>query len=140
MKRHLHKHLPSLLILAGTLLLAACSGQAPCDGSCTRLNPAPEETSVPCKKLKVCLENSLSMDGYLKGVTEFNTNLQNITFAAERATEAGTTELFYRNSLVHPFKGNIKDFVKNATNTDMFKNYGIKVKHLTNFLNDNGDH
>lgn len=120
MKRHLLKQLPRLLSLAGALLLAACGGQAPCDGSCARLNPAPEETSVPCKKLKVYLENSLSMDGYMKGFTQFNTNLQNITFAAERATEAGTTELFYRNSLVHPFKGNIKDFVKNATNTDMF--------------------
>lgn len=120
MKRHLQKQLTCLLFLAGTLMLAACNGHAPCDGSCTKLNPAPEETSVPCKKLKVYLENSLSMDGYMKGFTEFNTNLQNITFAAERATGAGATELSYRNSLVHPFKGNIKDFVKNATNTGMF--------------------
>lgn len=120
MKRHLQKQLTCLLFLAGTLMLAACNGHAPCDGSCTKLNPAPEETSVPCKKLKVYLENSLSMDGYLKEHTLFKTNLQNITFAAVGATEADTTELFYRNSLVHPFKGDIKDFVKNATNTGMF--------------------
>ncbi len=120
MKRHLQKQLTCLLFLAGTLMLAACNGHAPCDGSCTKLTPAPEETSVPCKKLKVYLENSLSMDGYLKEHTLFKTNLQNITFAAVGATEADTTELFYRNSLVHPFKGNIKDFMKNATNTDMF--------------------
>ena len=130
MKRHLHKHLSSLLILAGTLLLAACSGQAPCDGSCARLNPAPEETSVPCKKLKVYLENSLSMDGYLKGHTLFKTNLQNITFA----TEADTTELFYRNSLVHPFKGNIKDFMKNATNTDMFPKGSLGTTNIEEMM------
>lgn len=120
MKRHLQKQLTCLLFLAGTLMLAACNGHAPCDGSCTKLNPAPEETSVPCKKLKVYLENSLSMDGYLKEHTLFKTNLQIITFAAVGATGAGATELSYRNSLVHPFKGNIKDFVKNATNTGMF--------------------
>ncbi len=136
MKRHLHKHLPSLLFLAGTLLLAACGGQAPCDGSCARLNPAPEETSVACKKLKVYLENSLSMDGYLKGFTEFNTHLQNITFAAERATEAGSTELFYRNSLVRPFKGNIKDFVKNATNADLFPKGSLGTTNTEEIMRD----
>lgn len=134
MKRHLLKQLPCLLFLAGALLLASCSSQAPCDGSCARLNPAPEETSVPCKKLKVYLENSLSMDGYLKGFTQFNTNLQNITFAAERATEAGTTELFYRNSLVHPFKGNIKDFMKNATNTDMFPKGSLGTTNIEEIM------
>lgn len=136
MKRHLHKHLSSLLILAGTLLLAACSGQAPCDGSCARLNPAPEETSVPCKKLKVYLENSLSMDGYLKEHTLFKTNLQNITFAAVRATEAGSTELFYRNSLVRPFKGNIKDFVKNATNADLFPKGSLGTTNTEEIMRD----
>lgn len=134
MKRHLLKQLPYLLFLAGALLLAACGGQAPCDGSCARLNPAPEETSVPCKKLKVYLENSLSMDGYLKGHTLFKTNLQNITFAAERATEADTTELFYRNSLVHPFKGNIKDFMKNATNTDMFPKGSLGTTNIEEMM------
>lgn len=134
MKRHLKKHLAHLLSLAGALLLAACGGQAPCDGSCARLNPAPEETSVPCKKLKVYLENSLSMDGYLKGFTQFNTNLQNITFAAERATEADTTELSYRNSLVHPFKGTIKDFVKNATNTGMFPKGSLGTTNIEEIM------
>lgn len=115
MKRHLHKHLSSLLILAGTLLLAACSGQAPCDGSCARLNPAPEETSVPCKKLKVYLENSLSMDGYLKEHTLFKTNLLNITFAAVRATEADTTALFHYCKSLFPFTDCIGAFADKAT-------------------------
>ena len=120
MKQHLQKRLTRLLfVLASILAFAACKRPS-CDGSCAQLNPAAEETSVPCKKLKVYLENSLSMDGYLNGFTEFSTNLQNITFAAERATKADVTELFYRNSLLRPFKGNIKDFVKNATNTGMF--------------------
>lgn len=136
MKRHLKKHLAHLLFLAGTLLLASCSSQAPCDSSCARLNPAPEETSVPCKKLKVYLENSLSMDGYLKGRTLFKTNLQNITFAAGGATEAGTTELFYRNSLVQRFKGDIKDFLKNATNTDMFPKGSLGTTNTEEIMKD----
>lgn len=120
MKRHLKKCLPHLLFFATTLLLAACGIGQPCDGSCAKLNPAPEDNSVPCKKLKIYLENSLSMDGYMKGYTEFKTQLQNLTYAAERATEADTTELFYRNTSSCPFKGNIKDFVRNATNTAIF--------------------
>lgn len=135
MKRHLQKHLPLLLFLAGALLLAACSGQAPCDGSCARLNPAPDENTVPCKKLKVYLENSLSMDGYLKEFTDFKTKLQNITQTAKDATEADTTALFHYCKSLFPFKGKIEDLADSATDKK-FENEDRKTTNTEKIMKD----
>lgn len=70
-------------------------------------------------KLKVYIENSGSMNGYMQQKSEMKDAVKSYVSALDLLVD--TTELYYINSIVVPFKSNISD-LENALNPQNFAN------------------
>jgi hypothetical protein len=109
------------------ILSAACAlSLVSCGGPPARPNqnvgqPVPKsETKLTAPTIKVFVENSGSMDGYVKGKTDFETAVYSYLNAiqyADLGEQADTTvlknklELYYINSDVHSFAPDVKEFI-----------------------------
>ncbi|MCC6578037.1 MAG: hypothetical protein IT228_11900 [Flavobacteriales bacterium] len=83
--------------------------------------------SAPQKSLKfnvnVFVENSASMDGYVKGVTDFETAIYNLLADVKLSTFCDSLNLNYINSQVLKFPPDIEDFI-NKLEPTTFKERG----------------
>ena len=96
---------------------------------CTSKPPTPADTSVhekeskdlPAPLIKVYVENSGSMDGYVKGVTDFENAVYSYLSALQLAdlgkkdssSLKNRLEFNYINSKTLPYKGDLEAFIKN---------------------------
>jgi len=73
--------------------------------------------------VNVYLENSGSMDGYVKGVTDFKHSVYNFLSDVKIADVASAVNLFYINSIIIPFGSDIVEFI-DKLNPTTFKSRG----------------
>ena len=75
-----------------------------------------KEETLPTPTIKVYVENSGSMDGYVKGVTDFEnaiySYLTDLQLANLGQKDSASLELNYINSKVLPQKSDIEDFIQ----------------------------
>ena len=95
------------------LLLIACGDTSRKE---PKTNTPGEETEVVTNMIKptvnVYIENSASMDGYVKGVTEFEMSVYNYLSDIKISEVSDSLNLFYINSKVIPQGSDIEDFIK----------------------------
>lgn len=84
-------------------------------------NDDPEK--VDSIRLKVYLENSGSMDGYMINRSEFKDAVYDFVNSIDACEVVDTTELYFINSQLIPFHQKIDDYVLNMNPTS-FKQYG----------------
>lgn len=102
-----------LLTLSVVYLLSACEGgrsKAP-EGNNTPSNTQPAQ-QVKAKTVNVYVENSGSMDGYVKGVTEFEQAVYNYLSDIKISNITDTLNLHYINGLIIPQGSDIADFIE----------------------------
>lgn len=110
------------LILSATcaLFLAGCGGPPAGPNQNIEQPVQKSESQLPAPTIKVFVENSGSMDGYVKGKTDFETAvysyLNDIQYADLGAKLDSTAvknklELYYINSGVHSFAPDVKEFI-----------------------------
>jgi hypothetical protein len=122
-----------LFLTLAALLLSACSaegrkrgGNATIPDSVSTVSVAkPIVSTVPVAKpiVNVYIENSGSMDGYVKGVTEFEQAIYSYLIDIKISGIANTLNLFYINSKIIPQGSNISDFIEKLE-PDTFKEKG----------------
>ena len=83
----------------------------------------PDKMPVLKPVVNVYLENSGSMDGYVKGVTDFKHAVYSYLSDVKIAGVADTINLFYINSKIIPFGSDIAEFI-DKLNPATFKNRG----------------
>ena len=109
----------SFLLIATLYFLMACTGgRRPKDKIGTGAE-SPIDTiqiSSPADRIKpvvnVYIENSGSMDGYVKGVTEFEISIYSYLSDIKIAEIADSLNLFYINSKTIPQGSDIEDFIQ----------------------------
>lgn len=114
MKNYLFVGLSGIL-LAGLGLAIACTGR-----------PVRKESAVtpltivnqPVRDIHVYLENSGSMDGYVKGNTGFEQSIYAYLTELQIGKVVDTLDLNYVNSKVIPLKDNVEEFIHNIEPVD----------------------
>lgn len=124
-----------ILSVACALSLVGCNS---CGGPPTRPNqnvgqPVPKsETKLLAPTIKVFVENSGSMDGYVKGATDFENAVYSYLSDIQHAdlgvkndsiSSKNSMELYYINSKVLPFAPDVKEFIK-ALEPTVFRQRG----------------
>lgn len=96
----------------------------------------PEKPDTAKPVVNVYIENSGSMDGYVKGVTEFEQAVYNYLTDITISEFADSLNLFYINSDIIPQGSDISDFIEKLEPTT-FKNRGGKrqTTDISNLLN-----
>ena len=86
--------------------------------------------------VNVFLENSASMDGYVKGITEFETAIYNLLGDFKISGLCDSLNLNYINSQKIPFPPDIEDFIEKLEPSTFKKRGGDRsVSDLKNILN-----
>jgi hypothetical protein len=120
----MNKVIQALYVIAVIILLASCGNS----GKKTNEKTPPKDTII-VEKIKptvnVYIENSGSMDGYVKGVTEFEQTVYNYLTDIKISQFADSLNLFYINSDIIPQGSDISDFIEKLEPTT-FKNRGGK--------------
>jgi len=98
-------------------LLSGCSGPGGKRGNASgNRQPLPVDTIVAAEIKKpvinVYIENSGSMDGYVKGVTEFEQSVYNYLSDIKISGITDSLNLFYINSQIIKFGSDIQDFIE----------------------------
>jgi len=104
------------------LLLTSCGNS----GKKTNNNNAPKDSvkdEIIRPTVNVYIENSGSMDGYVKGVTEFEQAVYNYLTDIKISQFTDSLNLFYINSDIIPQGSDISDFIEKLEPTN-FKNKG----------------
>lgn len=102
------------ILFFAALMFWGCKGGNP--NTKPQDSPPIVEDSLPAPILNVYIENSLSMDGYVKGATKFETNISDYLVALKNADLGnivdtlnvdGTNEIniFFINKKAYPYKG-----------------------------------
>jgi len=125
------KNVSSLLSLAIACLLCSCGGrpQPPLPIGSSGTNAAPTANAVPSKSIlsncnvNVYVENSASMDGYVKGVTEFESSLYSYLSDIKLADFCQSLNLNYINSKPLPQPDDVRDFIEKLE-PDSFRKKG----------------
>ncbi len=104
----------SIILFSIALFLAACgnnkkSGKGTASPMVTPSEPVTESTTKPV--INVYVENSGSMNGYVKGVTEFEQAVYNYLTDIKISGISDSLNLFYINSEVIPQGSDIEDFI-----------------------------
>ena len=121
-----------ILSAACALSLASCGG--PPTGPNQKLGNESSQTEVklPAPTIKVFVENSGSMDGYVKGATDFENavysylsdlQLADLGVKNDSISSKNSMELYYINSKVLPFAPDVKAFI-NALEPTVFRQRG----------------
>ena len=104
-----------LNLLAIVLLLSACSNERK-RGNSLATNVSIDSKSVLARSIKptvnVYIENSGSMDGYVKGITEFEQAVYNYLTDIKISDFTNSMNLFYINSDIIPQGSDISDFIE----------------------------
>jgi len=102
-------------LLAIVLLLSACSNERE-RGNTRAANVSPDSKFVLVLSIKptvnVYIENSGSMDGYVKGITQFEQAVYNYMTDIKISDFTDSLNLFYINSKVIPQGSDIEDFIQ----------------------------
>jgi hypothetical protein len=102
-----------LFLTLAALLLSACGGES---GRKNGGNAIESDSVIaePVAKstVNVYIENSGSMDGYVKGVTEFEQAVYHYLSIIKRREITNSLNLFYINSVIIPQQPNIEDFIQ----------------------------
>lgn len=110
----IHKLLLSFTIIAITLL-SSCGGrpQPPSSNNETQVNNLRDsiKTSLPKCTVNVYVENSASMDGYVKGVTEFEQSVYSYISDMKLADFCEALNLNYINSKILKQRDDVEDFI-----------------------------
>jgi hypothetical protein len=101
-----------IILLATVLLLSACSNER--KKGTTNPTSNSKFVIVPLTKptVNVYVENSGSMDGYVKGVTEFEQSVYNYLTDIKISDFTNSFNLFYINSDIIPQGSDISDFIE----------------------------
>lgn len=113
----------SLLTLLLIWGIASCNG----NGRRTALPPTQETASVhiqPIQEINVYLENSGSMDGYVKGNTGFEQSIYAYLTELQIGKLVDTLNLNYVNSQVIPLGHDVETFIHNVEPVDFRKHGG----------------
>lgn len=130
-----------LLICTATILLAAIIG---CSHDKIEVSSTPVESAMPSKNpcLKVFIENSGSMDGYMCDGSQLKDVVYDYISDLNRVSSK--TELYYINSKLIPYNGNLTNYIK-ALNPAAFKKAGGNMSNtdlgdlIANVLNEVND-
>jgi hypothetical protein len=107
-----------ILCLSVVILLLSCgeSGAQREKGGTSAVvgDTAKKAVSTPKRQptITVYIENSGSMDGYVKGVTEFEQAVYNYLSIIKRKDITDALNLYYINSEILPQKPDVKDFIE----------------------------
>lgn len=115
------KHL--FLSIATSLILASCGGpSAPSSSTSGKVANSEKSSELPAPTIKVYVENSGSMDGYVKGATDFEnavysylSDIQLAKLGVQRDSAASLKnimELNYINSQVLKQPSDVQAFIK----------------------------
>lgn len=118
---HKMKHL--FLSIATSLILASCGGpSAPSSSTSGKVANSEKSSELPAPTIKVYVENSGSMDGYVKGATDFEnavysylSDIQLAKLGVQRDSAASLKnimELNYINSQVLKQPSDVQAFIK----------------------------
>lgn len=105
-------------VLAWTVCFAVCTIMLQCCSEANRKsvssipNTQPPKTELPNPIINVYVENSGSMDGYVKGVTEFEQIVYNYLSDIKISKLSDTLNLNYINSQIIPQGSDISDFIE----------------------------
>lgn len=86
-------------------------------------NDSKGEQTIDNVRLKVYLENSGSMNGYMTNGSEFKDAAFDLITSVDKCGVVDTTELYFINSRLIPYNKSAEDFVKNM-NPATFRSYG----------------
>lgn len=133
--------LNTLLFCIAVILLAAITG---CIHDKIEVSSTPEESAMPSKNpcLKVFIENSGSMDGYMCDGSQLKDVVYDYISDLNRVSSK--TELYYINSKLIPYNGNLTNYIK-ALNPAAFKKAGGNMSNtdlgdlIANVLNEVND-
>lgn len=102
------------IALAGTLLLPSCGGrpQAPSNVDQTLKTETQALDSLPNCTVNVYVENSASMDGYVKGVTEFEQAVYSYISDIKLEDFCEALNLNYINSEILKQPDDVRDFIE----------------------------
>ena len=109
-----------LLFYIAVILLAAVTG---CRHDKIEVSASPMASAIPSQDpcLKVFIENSGSMDGYMCDGSQLKDVVYDYISDINRVSTK--TELYYINSMLIPYTGNLTNYIK-ALNPAAFKNAG----------------
>lgn len=107
------------LFLICTMLLSSCQPKLVVRYS----NDSKGEQTIDNVRLKVYLENSGSMNGYMTNGSEFKDAAFDLITSIDKCGVVDTTELYFINSRLIPYNKSAEDFVKNM-NPATFRSYG----------------
>lgn len=128
----------SLFILSTiVVLLAACDNRKSEDREKTGriVKPIEPPIELPKPNINVYVENSGSMNGYVKGVTEFEQAVYNYLTDIKISGIANSLNLFYINSKVIPQGSDVEDFIlKLEPNTFQAKGGDLGISDISNVL------
>lgn len=123
----------SVLLLSATVLLASSCGGRPQPPMPPGMSPETKLTTtaindtpalaLPKCNVNVYIENSASMDGYVKGVTEFEQSIYSYISDIKLADFCSSLNLNYINSQILRQPDDVKDFIAKLEPTT-FKNKG----------------
>lgn len=126
-------HRISLVFLIWTtvMIVSSCGGrpQSPMSGEAPAINMATKAAydttalTLPKCNVNVYIENSASMDGYVKGVTEFEQSIYSYISDIKLADFCSSLNLNYINSRILRQPDDVKDFIAKLEPTT-FKNKG----------------
>ena len=96
----------------------------------TPIKPVDNEVIKP-QAVNVYIENSGSMDGYVKGVTEFEQAVYNYLTDIKISQFSDSLNLFYINSDIIPQGSDISDFIKNLNQQLLEKEEETKEQQIS---------
>lgn len=110
----------SLLLAVTTLLLYSCGGRpqppmpigTPGSNTVSATNEESTKPPLPNCKVNVYIENSASMDGYVKGVTEFEQSIYSYISDIKLADFCSNLNLNYINSSILRQPDDVSDFIE----------------------------
>ena len=128
-----------LTIFLAALLLFGCSGGRKRYNENGNPKPLPADATVTVEIKKpvinVYVENSGSMDGYVKGVTEFEQSVYNYLSDIKISAITDSLNLFYINSQIIKFEPDIENFIKKLEpSTFHIKGGDLKTSDISNVL------
>lgn len=109
-----------ILSLVGIVALCATT-LVSCGHDKIEVSATPVATSIPSKNpcVKVFIENSGSMDGYMCDGSQLKDAVYDYVSDLNRNTD--TTQLYYINSTIIPYKGNLTSYIKDLNPASFHK-------------------
>ncbi|WP_217961543.1 hypothetical protein [Muribaculum intestinale] len=116
----MNKTINILLFCIAVIFIAAVAG---CGSDKIEVSSTSVESTIPSQNpcLKVFIENSGSMDGYMCDGSQLKDVVYDYISDVNRVS--AKTDLYYINSVLIPYKGNLTNYIK-ALNPAAFKNAG----------------